>query len=112
MCLMSLFFFNDTATTEIYTYGHTLSLHDALPISRPAVCQAARHGRQAGGCHPQPAITESPQALCLGRFLFGLRSTQAKVPAQRACLVILAEQTAPLQNRNNVIYKIVDAARQ
>src|SRR5438034_7483135 len=29
----SLFFFNDTATTEIYT----LSLHDALPIYRPAV---------------------------------------------------------------------------
>src|SRR3546814_7132405 len=28
-----LFFFNETATTEIYTYGHTLSLHDALPIS-------------------------------------------------------------------------------
>src|SRR3546814_6718796 len=27
------FLFNDTATTEIYTYGHTLSLHDALPIS-------------------------------------------------------------------------------
>src|SRR3546814_4748255 len=27
------FFFNDTATTEIYTYGHTLSLHGALPIS-------------------------------------------------------------------------------
>src|SRR3712207_8083792 len=27
------FFFNDTATTEIYT----LSLHDALPISRPPV---------------------------------------------------------------------------
>src|SRR3546814_5012911 len=26
-------FFNDTATTEIYTYLHTLSLHDALPIS-------------------------------------------------------------------------------
>src|SRR5947208_17108409 len=29
--LPSFFFFNDTATTEIYT----LSLHDALPISRP-----------------------------------------------------------------------------
>src|SRR3546814_8534556 len=25
-------FFNDTATTDIYTYLHTLSLHDALPI--------------------------------------------------------------------------------
>src|SRR6266540_6846416 len=27
-CYVSIFFFNDTATTEIYT----LSLHDALPI--------------------------------------------------------------------------------
>src|SRR6056300_598927 len=27
------FFFNDTATTEIYTKLNTLSLHDALPIS-------------------------------------------------------------------------------
>src|SRR3712207_6934815 len=33
------FFFNDTATTEIYT----LSLHDALPIS------AAAHPREVGG---------------------------------------------------------------
>src|SRR2546422_1234610 len=33
--LTSFFFFNDTATTEIYT----LSLHDALPISLlPTVC--------------------------------------------------------------------------
>ena len=28
-----LFRSNDTATTEIYTLWHTLSLHDALPIS-------------------------------------------------------------------------------
>src|SRR3546814_501441 len=27
-----LFFLKDTATTESYTYGHTRSLHDALPI--------------------------------------------------------------------------------
>src|SRR2546430_5850923 len=32
-----LFFFNDTATTEIYT----LSLHDALPISRAPVMRLA-----------------------------------------------------------------------
>src|SRR5256885_15099122 len=32
------FFFNDTATTEIYT----LSLHDALPISREVVDSALR----------------------------------------------------------------------
>src|SRR5256885_3136833 len=41
----SVFFFNDTATTEIYT----LSLHDALPISR-AQPDAAR-----GRHHPAPA---------------------------------------------------------
>src|SRR6187551_4135065 len=29
------FFFNDTATTEIYTTHNTLSLHDALPICPP-----------------------------------------------------------------------------
>src|SRR2546429_8848128 len=29
LCMLFFFFFNDTATTEIYT----LSLHDALPIS-------------------------------------------------------------------------------
>src|SRR3546814_9922964 len=32
MLVIFFFFFNDTATTEIYTYWHTLSLHDALPI--------------------------------------------------------------------------------
>src|SRR6266853_4750246 len=32
-CFIFVFFFNDTATTEIYT----LSLHDALPISAASV---------------------------------------------------------------------------
>src|SRR3546814_7050048 len=27
-----IYLFKEPATTEIYTYGHTLSLHDALPI--------------------------------------------------------------------------------
>src|SRR6266704_3093476 len=43
-----IFFFNDTATTEIYT----LSLHDALPISPPpsiAVRPSLRHARRRGG---------------------------------------------------------------
>src|SRR3712207_6927899 len=48
--MISFFFFNDTATTEIYT----LSLHDALPICRPEarhprpVRRARAHGRVAG----------------------------------------------------------------
>src|SRR3546814_18372630 len=33
---MCLFFYNATATTQIYPYVHTLSFHDALPISSPS----------------------------------------------------------------------------
>src|SRR3712207_8743409 len=43
------FFFNDTATTEIYT----LSLHDALPISDGARCGAGTC-RPSRSC-PRPA---------------------------------------------------------
>src|SRR5688572_33250120 len=42
MCI-TIFFFNDTATTEIYT----LSLHDALPISQSARAQVRRDSREA-----------------------------------------------------------------
>src|SRR2546430_11826742 len=38
------FFFNDTATTEIYT----LSLHDALPICSDCHVVATQHGAFAG----------------------------------------------------------------
>src|SRR5207302_8174214 len=53
-CLI-LFFFNDTATTEIYT----LSLHDALPICRVRHWQpsgtALQHvsGQQSLDSHPE-----------------------------------------------------------
>src|SRR6059036_4011793 len=43
--MQSYFFFNDTATTEIYTTYDTLSLHDALPISG---------GREPLGRHARP----------------------------------------------------------
>src|SRR6056300_762029 len=43
------FFFNDTATTEIYTNLNTLSLHDALPISpHPAPRPLPRRRRNRG----------------------------------------------------------------
>src|SRR5438445_2245133 len=47
------FFFNDTATTEIYT----LSLHDALPISRGTTCRDLRPSlctRPSCPAHPGP----------------------------------------------------------
>src|SRR5579859_8220110 len=45
--LFFFFFFNDTATTEIYT----LSLHDALPISR----------RASGRCPPAGPYPRAPR---------------------------------------------------
>src|SRR2546429_932662 len=51
MPFVLFFFFNDTATTEIYT----LSLHDALPISRMAAGQEpGAVGRVLARCHPGP----------------------------------------------------------
>src|SRR2546430_17147816 len=61
-CLF-FFFFNDTATTEIYT----LSLHDALPICRifpaAAVGSRERDGFQPVrvGSHLAPAIPRSEE---------------------------------------------------
>src|SRR3546814_16445731 len=58
------FFFNDTATTEIYTYGHTLSLHDALPISVGE--HAGRIGRRTMALRLNengPAGAEAPEGV-------------------------------------------------
>src|SRR3546814_1315997 len=62
-----IFFFNDTATTEIYTYGHTLSLHDALPIYRQAVpCDRQALWRRTDGdgddCQPSHGSRDSAVA--------------------------------------------------
>src|SRR5687768_18573904 len=47
------FFFNDTSTTSLYT----LSLHDALPISRPLRDQAASlEGRRRHVGDQSPAV--------------------------------------------------------
>src|SRR3546814_4861087 len=63
-----IFCFNNPATTEIYTYCHTLSLHDALPISAPSRLAGgqSRRGavpaggrgddRDAGGAPPGEAV--------------------------------------------------------
>src|SRR3712207_7457827 len=52
MAIVSFFFFNDTAPTEIYT----LSLHDALPFSPTSllVSTGNRHFR------PQPSVLAVP----------------------------------------------------
>src|ERR1051326_9642393 len=46
VCRLFFFFFNDTATTEIYT----LSLHDALPISIPGGISSLASVSKPGWC--------------------------------------------------------------
>src|SRR2546430_14977098 len=65
------FFFNDTATTEIYT----LSLHDALPISRAksstrsfpngVYVRASRSRIGCGNSTPSPTFSEDPKSTRL-----------------------------------------------
>src|SRR3546814_2338267 len=46
---------SDTATTQMYTYGHTLSLHDALPIYRQSVYYLDRQPGLPGATRHLPA---------------------------------------------------------
>src|SRR3546814_10105827 len=66
----SVFCFNDTATTGIYTYGHTLSLRDALPIYAgvPVGLEAAAvaHERQRDGTENADRLPAGGER-CIGR---------------------------------------------
>src|SRR2546427_9915498 len=61
---MLSFFFNDTATTEIYT----LSLHDALPIFCRLRCRARRTLQcpQSGAAPAQPGHRPKPAQARIG----------------------------------------------
>src|SRR6266571_1996428 len=67
------FFFNDTATTEIYT----LSLHDALPISRART--RLRGDPLAGGAEPG-----------VGQTLEGVRGARERVERLGGAVAVLA----------------------
>src|SRR3546814_15181450 len=49
MSVLFICFFNDTETTEIYTYLHTLSRHDALPIEMVGANLLDQGGNAASG---------------------------------------------------------------
>src|SRR3546814_7149016 len=80
------FFFNDTATTEIYTYGHTLSLHDALPIL----------GERAGAASE---ITPELRALAVSRYT---PKTMVNPPADLRS----EEHTSELQSLMRISYAV------
>src|SRR3712207_7638426 len=94
---MQLFFFNDTATTEIYT----LSLHDALPIWVPWARIAFPHAR-ASVCVPRAITTVT--ALVLG--CASTCSTSASAPgASRSARS--EEHTSELQSRQYLVCRLL-----
>src|SRR2546430_8719848 len=98
-CRLFFFFFNDTATTEIYT----LSLHDALPIyvrcerdgRRPAprggLCR--RRGQGRGGARPPDAAAEARRRP--DRKSTRLNSSHSQISYAVFCLKKKKEKTAP-----------------
>src|SRR6267143_50039 len=95
---VSFFFFNDTATTEIYT----LSLHDALPISRRGGAQHFR-GRgppqqRAAPGGPAP-LGRSPPRAGRNRRLRGARSrAAARIGGDRRRVAGRAGNLSPLES--------------
>src|SRR5258705_6111641 len=83
-----LFFFNDTATTEIYT----LSLHDALPISRPRCTPAGERRPRRPPCLPAPG-TRRWEARRSEEHTSELQSLRHLV-----CRLLLGKKT-PIQTR-------------
>src|SRR3712207_9121709 len=86
-----VFFFNDTATTEIYT----LSLHDALPIYRARSSRRGHHEHHAGerdGTHEgdrHPQIDRRPQPRhppAIDRKSTRLNSSHANISYAVFCL--------------------------
>src|SRR3712207_7380682 len=79
------FFFNDTATTEIYT----LSLHDALPISRPTTTTRG-----------------SSRSWSRRRSSGGWRAASPRA-TRRPCTPRSEEHTSELQSRQYLVCRLL-----
>src|SRR5256885_12134871 len=75
---MFFFFFNDTATTEIYT----LSLHDALPILKHRVQRSTALLRHRAGLPRAPARSEE-------------HTSELQSPCNLVCRLLLEKKKKP-----------------
>src|SRR2546430_17364615 len=81
--VITLFFFNDTATTEIYT----LSLHDALPICAACCAPTRRLPRLRGLTLPRPpCVRTSGTCASLDRKSTRLNSSHSQISYAVFCL--------------------------
>src|SRR3712207_8824176 len=88
---MICFFFNDTATTEIYT----LSLHDALPIFN-IICSTARRSSSNISNKRNSSITTSSNSRN--------RNTSSRISR---CIRRSEEHTSELQSRQYLVCRLL-----
>src|SRR2546427_5961442 len=86
---MCFFFFNDTATTEIYT----LSLHDALPILEVAAV--------AVGMNPRVGMCDRVQRVSDGTERLVLHDDQVQRGGRSE------EHTSELQSQSNLVCRLL-----
>src|SRR3712207_7372175 len=94
-----VFFFNDTATTEIYT----LSLHDALPISLRHAGASVEHLEELGD-----AWRLEDEARDEGHGAFQLADQQRGEPHEADDLADRSEEhTSELQSRQYLVCRLL-----
>src|SRR5574338_1337170 len=84
MSVFFFFFFNDTATTEIYT----LSLHDALPISG----------------HPSGVLLDATAGGPGGSFRSEEHTSELQSPWHLVCRLLLEKKKMTLHNEGSKFY--------
>src|SRR3712207_7302843 len=93
-----VFFFNDTATTEIYT----LSLHDALPILPPGVLNVITGpGRELGEAligHPDVSRVALTGSTNTGRRRSEEHTSELQSRQYLVCRLLLEKKTRAIGN--------------
>src|SRR3712207_6922224 len=91
------FFFNDTATTEIYT----LSLHDALPIWEVA-CLAHIRRKFVGVVHSEGSAIAEEAIRRIAGFYAVEKDGRGRPPEERS-----EEHTSELQSRQYLVCRLL-----
>src|SRR3712207_7400086 len=99
------FFFNDTATTEIYT----LSLHDALPIWSWGVCWNVGSGGPSYATRPSRITTVRPMSGSRGPISWGTRTIVVPRSTSRPTTAASRseEHTSELQSRQYLVRRLL-----
>src|SRR2546426_3756170 len=84
----AFFFFNDTATTEIYT----LSLHDALPISRRPGPESRGRRRDAGNARARSGCPRARGRRAGRRTRSEEHTSELQSPCNLVCRLLLEKK--------------------